>query len=311
MTAYSGPAPWHDSFKRVTNTQAAKHGVRHVIARKQFKTRGGGTEWRLTSGWTMDSEEDAWDDPNAKKPNYKTFRVLGRNVRVPIGDYNGYIGHSGPSSLRDTAPDGVTIREYIEGGFGRDSVSKNRGGWSPTNPDVTKWFGAGHIAQMSYNHNRQLLWVDFKPNDYSQGDYASVVYFRVPANVAAQLRYHSEQGDTFVGMDGKVHHVLGQAFWDLIRQRGPQTGSKGPYEFTYTKGAPENMVSARSVPAEKKVLSAFGVDSQAEYIQDYADIAQAAFRDGVLTAEQMAKFNLATTGDAMEKWLIENKVIAR
>lgn len=107
--------------------------------------------------------------------------------------------------------------DYIDYGFG-ESQQKNI-----TSVECK----GGHIASIAYNPGYKLLKVLFA----KRGD--EVVFFDLPANVAATLMYLGANG-TMAPPDknGRERHAVGVEFWNLVRIRGTLHGTR--YRFSYT-----------------------------------------------------------------------------
>lgn len=207
-----GPAPWSSGYKRVNKRTAKKSNV----------------EWSLSSGWRYKAEQD-WDK-QPKKPKTRRLRLYnGREVEVPIDDYQDFIGHqASPTSDPDSDIGKYIYKAFIEK---EDSVKSVR--------------GVGHIDEIQYAPTYQLLQVYFK------SDGAAVVFFRVPKEVYSELAYLAEAGTTFIDKKGVSRHVLGKVFWDIVRIRGQITGSRYRYEYTQAGERKGQTVSSSEVAAEK------------------------------------------------------------
>jgi|SRR5262245_1758223 len=144
------------------------------------------------------------------KGNMKEVRLYnGRTVRIPDADYEDFIGHmaSPPADPQSE------IGQYIDKAFG--NLDK-----------VQAVDGVGHITYIEYSPRYQLLRVEFET------DGAVVVFFRVPKEVYSELYYLATSKSKQIStVDGKERHVLGMRFWDIIRIRGNQHGSR--YRFEY------------------------------------------------------------------------------
>lgn len=83
----------------------------------------------------------------------------------------------------------------------------------------------GHIARIDYHNGSKTMRVHFR----NRGDV--VCYFYVPANVYMTLRALGQSMATRIGYGGKMRHLVGIYFWDLVRVRGTLFGNR--YECCY------------------------------------------------------------------------------
>lgn len=209
--ASSGPAPWSSGYKRVNKRTAKSNNV----------------EWSLSSGWRYKAEKD-WDK-QPKKPKTRRLRLYnGKEVEVPIDDYQDFIGHSAsPQSDPDSEIGKYITKAFIEN---EDKVKSVR--------------GVGHIDEIEYAPTYQLMQVYFVNGDV-------VVFFRVPKEVYSELAYLAESGGTFIDDKGVSRHVLGKVFWDIVRIRGQREGARYRFEYTQAGERKGQTTSASEVAAEK------------------------------------------------------------
>lgn len=89
----------------------------------------------------------------------------------------------------------------------------------------------GHIERVDYNNSSKIMRVEFRGSGKNPVR-ATVCYFYVPKEVYDTLKKLSEGMDTRIGKDGKLRHLVGIYFWDLIRIRGTVHGNR--YECCYS-----------------------------------------------------------------------------
>lgn len=151
---------------------------------------------------------EGWQEQPEHAKMKKVQLASGQVVSIPDADYEEFMGHR-PD--RDVNKD---IVDYIDRAF--DNISGN----------YEETEGVGHIVLIEYSPTYQLLRVEFET------DGAVVVFFRVPKEVYAELRYLATTGSTQISMvDGKQRHTLGIRFWDIVRIRGQREGSRYRYQY--------------------------------------------------------------------------------
>lgn len=85
----------------------------------------------------------------------------------------------------------------------------------------------GHIKSLTYNSYYKVLKVEFT----NRGD--TVVFFELPANVAAELMLFGRDNVMAVSRrDGTERHMVGVRFWDLVRVRGTVHVTRYPFQYT-------------------------------------------------------------------------------
>lgn len=88
----------------------------------------------------------------------------------------------------------------------------------------------GHILKLTYNAMYKSLMVEFT----KRGDI--VVFFNLPANVAALLLHHAENNDMAPpDKHGRERHAVGVEFWNLVRVRGHIHETRYPFQYVVDK----------------------------------------------------------------------------
>lgn len=217
MASFAGKAPWE--------REPWEEGFRRITKRGQ---KSQGVEWSLTSGWRYKPDNYWWQIPHI--PKMRRIRLYnGRTVRVPIDDYQDFIGHHKSES---SDPDSE-IGKYIYKAF---EEQKDK---------LQHVDGVGHITLIEYSPTYQLMQVTFTT------DGAVVVFFRVPKEVYSELKYLAESKTTFIDAKGIERHNLGKRFWDIVRIRGQRTGSKYRYEYV-TQGIKKGSVTQQAAASYEK-----------------------------------------------------------
>jgi hypothetical protein len=151
-----------------------------------------------------------------------------KDIYVPDADYEEFIGFQG----RARSDSDTDIGQYVD-----------TANWTQ------EFEGKGHIGHVQYAPTRQLLMVTFN----NEGG-ATVCYFRVPNTVYSELKYLSDSDMTFLDARGTPRHVIGLRFWDIIRIRGNQHGSR--YNFEYREANAQ--MSAAADPMKQLALEGEG-----------------------------------------------------
>lgn len=163
-----------------------------------------------------------------KSPNMRnlTDPATGKTYQVPDDDYRQYYGVQQDKSIEKyiaAAFDGSSKIEIQEVGTMSDSV--------------------GHILKLEYSVMYMILRVTFR----NKG--SVVAYMKVPTGVAGELMTLARSNNTQVSsVDGKLRHVLGMRFWDLVRIRGTVHGSRYKFEYVTDMGG-SDMSNANGVTA--------------------------------------------------------------
>ena len=200
MSAYAGPAPWYQ-------------GVSETYKNGRYKKRlvSGNQEWNLEEGWHAKRRSGWYNKPSKRKgqtvEKVKLIGLNGKEIETYVSrGYKDNIGFSAQSN-EDAAA------------YASNALDNNK-------PDVDVQVKEGHIKRVEYASREQVMRVTFW-ND------AQVIYFRVPTTVAGMLKSFAE--NNFVHhpdeKTGKPRHILGVAFWNLIRIRGQQHGSRYPFQY--------------------------------------------------------------------------------
>ncbi len=230
--AQRGPLPWDprffDRYKATNALRKKKAGVGNQVLMRDGKV--------LSSGWVGPTRNpDAWHEvtlPNGDK-NY-----------VPKNDALDYFQFA---AMEDKPAD---MGAFIAKCFNR---TKGRGKYVSQE-------GCGHISQLRYNSTYQVLEVTFQ-------DGTTIVCFRVPPILYAELSRDAASKSLALGFDLKARHLLGIRFWDLMRIRGSQTGMR--YQFTYTSDgtqeAPANMPTPGSGYGTEYSVAKRTKEGQADY----------------------------------------------
>jgi len=176
----------------------------------------GGKEYDLASGWHY-KRQAGWRK-NVKRHKHELIDTFGNIQTVYSYDTNDIIGHSAHG--QDTARQ-------------RENLAKATSAFDQSKGDHGKIWdeeGCGHIARLEYAETERILRVTF-------ADGTICVYMDVPTYVAGTLLYFARyktlaSPSTYsYGKQTRERHMLGVEFWNLVRIRGRQTGSK--FEFEY------------------------------------------------------------------------------
>jgi hypothetical protein len=244
-------------------------------------------EWSLSSGYRPVRYGDEW----LRKPRNASYKDVtlysGKKVKVPDADFEDYIGHM---KTQEMLPD---IEEYIG------------------SADYSQEFpGVGHITNVAYSPKRQLMEVSFKNGG------AVVVYFRVPKEVYSELLVLRDAG-TMTGADGTPRHVLGMRFWDIIRIRGQNTGSRYKYIYTedndpeaYTYERKTNFETAKDVLEETESRTGIGTAETREDVD--MDTNNTLARNFLLNEGRVQEYNeflKLTTAKQQIKYLMSKDVM--
>lgn len=226
MQAYARPAPWNN-YEAVNADQYTKGGN----LKSSFSQ--GSMEWDLSSGWHFKRQEGWKKDVKRHKHTFKS-PIDGKKYTVYRydGDYDDAIGYHAGSPDYDKRI-----------AYALDAFNKNKGNVG----QICEAEGCGHIKYLRYAVREQILLVNFVNGD------ATCVFFRVPSAVAGILLHDAESKQTITKREipaksawtsrtGIRHttkisgryvkrHALGIHFWDYIRIRGLNHGSKFPFEY--------------------------------------------------------------------------------
>ena len=162
-----------------------------------------------------------------KSPNMRnlTDPTTGKQYQVPDDDYRQYYGVQQDKSIEKyvaAAFDGTSKIEVQEVGNMSDAV--------------------GHILKLEYSVMYMILRVTFR----NKG--SVVAYMKVPTGVAGELLSLARSNATQLrSVDGKLRHVLGMRFWDLVRIRGTIHGTR--YKFEYVTDMSNSTGSTSNVTA--------------------------------------------------------------
>lgn len=147
------------------------------------------------------------------RPNMRrlTDSATGKSYEVPDDDYRQFAGQKQDSS----------VEKYINTAFDGSNSFESQ--------EVRATGGdTGHILKVEYSVYYKVLRVTFR----NKG--SIVAYLNVPSAVAAELLHLAASNNTQVSASsGKMRHVLGIRFWDLVRIRGTVHGSR--YKFSYVE----------------------------------------------------------------------------
>jgi hypothetical protein len=229
MAIAAGPPPWSSGYRRTNRRNLNQQNV----------------EWSLAGGYR--NRPDDWEK-NPRQEKMRDVRLFnGKMVKVPDDDFQDFIGHqaSPPSDPYSQ------IGQYIDKAF--------------ENPDrVRDVDGVGHITYIEYVPTYQVLRVEFAT------DGAVVVYFRVPKEVFGELAHLAKTGQTAVSpVDGKVRHVLGMRFWDIIRIRGQRSGSRYKFEYAIEgEYVPRGRASDRALKDVASTLDVGTAETSEEEMKD-------------------------------------------
>ena len=209
MAVKAGPAPYNTGY-----TDWAKYNTKRVTKRT-LRTQN--IDWTLSSGYRNKTMSELWGKPR----EYKTKSIKlynGRTVQVTDADFEDFMGFMGPMVTEEAAT--AEIAKQIE---------------------TTSWTqhvdGVGHIIAIDYSPMRQLMKVEFAKGG------GIVVHFSVPKEVYSELRIYAESGATSTDSKGKVRHVLGMRYWDMVRIRQTQHGVR--YKFKYVRENASTATGAR------------------------------------------------------------------
>lgn len=196
------------------------------------------TKKQVVSNWT----KSGWRKSVAPKMRELTESTMGNKYSVPENDYEDFMHftatqseHSAEYANKAGARNAKTPADYIDWAFNTSS----------TKSKVVTVDGVGHIKQLSYAPNYMLLKVLFTNNG------SECVFFRVPAELAETLMLLARDKSTRVGADGVESHLLGIYFWDLIRIRGTQHGTRYAFEYTVNNNTYETPKGAEPGPRTK------------------------------------------------------------
>lgn len=250
MSAEMGPAPWnrefYEGYKPIRNKQARK------------AAHEAGLEYSLSAGWHRARQYEP--GTKVKHPQMKQLTLIsGRKVWVPDDDFNQYykekygqsfnpeegIGHNRTQEISDD------MAAFIDHAFEKTSTGKyKRKIWSVP--------GKGHIHLMEYSTVNQLMQVTFTNNG------AQVVYFRVPPGLFGSLARYAESDQVRIDKDGTPRHLLGIEFWNLIRVRGHQHGSR--YKFAYVQDGSSLQITQNRRGRPNKIMDDGNRGETEEYI---------------------------------------------
>lgn len=172
-----------------------------------------GTTWDLSSGW---AQRHSGYKKTKKYTSSGDVRVLhtaeGKEVKLYYSENykNTKVGFYAHEDAEGKPTN--TAQEALA--FAEDAFSREEGVKSHT--------GAGHIANLEYALEEQILKVTFANGTVC-------IFFQVPTAVAGELLYLAGKGEDHKRSDGR--HYLGITFWDLVRIRGQRTGARYPFEY--------------------------------------------------------------------------------
>lgn len=152
-----------------------------------------------------------------------TDSVTGNSYEVPDDDYRSYYGQwpearsvSDPANSQLKPPQ--SVEKYINTAFDGSS------GFEAQEARATGG-DTGHILKVEYSMYYKVLRVTFR------NKHSVVAYMNVPSGVAAELLHLAASNNTQVRDNGKLRHVLGIRFWDLVRIRGTVHGTRYPFKY--------------------------------------------------------------------------------
>lgn len=204
MSAYAGPAPWYQ-------------GVSETYKNGRYKKRlvSGNQEWNLEEGWHAKRKAGWYNRPSKRKgQTVEKVKLIGLNGE----EIETYVSKGYKDSIGFSAQSNEDAAAYASNAL--DSDKPDHG------PIFDVQVKEGHIKRMEYASREQVMRVTFW-ND------SQVIYFRVPTTVAGMFKSFAE--NNFVHhpdeKTGKPRHILGVAFWNLVRIRGQQHGSRYPFQY--------------------------------------------------------------------------------
>lgn len=204
MTAYAGPAPWYQ-------------GVSETYKNGRYKKRlvSGNQEWNLEEGWHAKRKSGWYNKPSRRKgQTVEKVKLIGLNGE----EIETYVSKGYKDNIGFSAQSNEDAAAYASNAL--DSDKPDHG------PIFDVQVKEGHIKRVEYASREQVMRVTFWNN-------AQVIYFRVPTAVAGMLKSFAESN--FVHhpdeRTGRPRHILGVAFWNLIRIRGQQHGSRYPFQY--------------------------------------------------------------------------------
>lgn len=194
MPARAGRLPW--------NEYDSRGRARSVIQGKD------NMEYDISSGWHPKYQQ-GWTK-NVKREQVEMIDFQGKIHKV----------------YRYDLPDSITGFRAHEGNNAQrqESLAIMEDAFSDTKR-VLSIPGVGHIKLLEYVEKNRILRVTFTNNN------AVCVYFDVPTFVAGRLFYFATHRDATIRTSNGLRHKLGVEFWDLVRIRGHQHGSKFPFEY--------------------------------------------------------------------------------
>lgn len=179
----------------------------------------GNEEWDLSTGWHP-VRQKGWKSKVRKSQKGKVTLDGWDGRQYDIYIYDGFDDFFGYHAKGESHPDYDGMMAFAEQAFDQER---------PDHEEVVTEQGCGHISELAYASKSQILKVTFWNG-------SRCLYFRLPTVVAGQLLYLAKTGTTMTSwVDGKQRHALGIYFWDLVRIRGQQHGSR--YQFEYENKA--------------------------------------------------------------------------
>lgn len=217
------------------------------------------------------------------KPDMRrlTDTNTGKDYEVPEDDYKAYVGRK----------QGQSIENYIATAF--DSTSNVE-----IQPVGNMSDSVGHILKLEYSPMYKVLRVTFR----NKG--SVVAYMNVPSSVAGELVHLAQSDNTAISsVDGKLRHVVGMRFWDLVRIRGHVHESR--YPFAYVSAGGESDISQVSKPDWNKTQFVFVDDGSGELdavpVDQLSDIERKRLDDRMALSGMRTNKNVHTTIDNMYK----------
>lgn len=216
----------------------------------------GNEEWDLSTGWHP-VRQKGWKSKVSKKMKGKgTFQGWdGQDYDIYV--YAGFDDFFGYHAKGEDHPDYDGMMAFAEHAFDQER---------PDHEEVVTEKGCGHISELSYATKSQVLKVTFWNG-------SRCLYFRVPTIVAGQLLYLARTGETMQNIKGEQRHALGIYFWDLVRIRGQQHGSK--YQFEYesrARGKLSRGGSRHKVELTREMAEVILASNKAKFNQLFSNI---------------------------------------
>lgn len=228
-----------------------------------------------------------------------TDSATGKTYLVPDDDYRQYLGQ-GEAKDKDKS-----FEDYMSAAF-----NDNKNGFSVqivgngSNED-------GHILKLEYSVYYKVLRVTFRNN------HDVVAYLNVPNSVAGELFALAQSNNTQISAsDGKLRHVLGMRFWDLVRIRGTIHGTRYPFKYV-SESVVDSNNGGSSVPdwsksqfvvldnGKAKALDALSENEKKEYDDRLAVVSNRGDGNSPYSIDKMYSFvNRAKIEDSVRKSLL-------